>query len=74
MSAASHGKILMFPAKATVNGVAGYTFTVFVEDNGEPGRNDKFRVQITGPQGYFYDSALYALNLGLLDTGNIQVH
>src|SRR5262249_41115726 len=34
---------------ATVNGVRGYTFTVFVEDHGEPGSNDRFRIVISGP-------------------------
>jgi VCBS repeat-containing protein len=59
---------------ATVNGVGGYTFTVYVEDNGEPGRNDKFRIVLTGPRGFAYDSLDYALLGGLLDSGNIQVH
>jgi VCBS repeat-containing protein len=59
---------------ATVNGVRGYTFTVFVEDHGEPGRNDKFRIVITGPGGFAYDSADFAVLGGLLDSGNIQVH
>jgi VCBS repeat-containing protein len=59
---------------ATVNGVSGYTFTVFVEDNGEPGRNDKFRIVLTGPGGFAYDSLDLALLGGLLDSGNIQVH
>src|SRR5262249_44260939 len=59
---------------ATVNGVAGFNFTVFVEDNGEPGRNDRFRIVITGPGGFAYDSADFALQGGLLESGNVQVH
>src|SRR5262249_16598166 len=60
---------------ARVNGVGGYSFTVYVEDNGEPGVNhDKFRIVITGPGGFAYDSLDYALLGGLLDSGNIQVH
>jgi hypothetical protein len=59
---------------ATVNGVAGYSFTIFVEDRGQPGRNDTFRIVITGPAGFFYDSADYTTVGGRLDTGNLQVH
>src|SRR5262249_1179431 len=60
---------------ATVNGVRGYTFTVTVEDRGEPGvRTDRFRIQITGPGGFSYDSLDFATLAGLLDSGNIQVH
>jgi len=58
---------------ATVNGVAGYSFTVTVADNGEPGIGvDQFRIQITGPMRY--DSNSFAANAGLLTSGNIQVH
>jgi hypothetical protein len=47
---------------------------VYAEDNGEPGRSDKFRIVLTGPGGFSYDSLDYALLGGLLDSGNIQVH
>ena len=59
---------------ATVNGVSGYTFTVYVQDNGEPDRNDRFRIVLSGPGDFAYDSLDYALLGGLLDSGNIQVH
>jgi VCBS repeat-containing protein len=59
---------------ATVNGVGGYTFMVYVEDNGEPGRGDKFRIVLTGPGDFAYDSLDYAILGGVLDSGNIQVH
>jgi VCBS repeat-containing protein len=60
---------------ATVNGVAGYTFTVTVADRGEPGvGKDTFRIRITGPGGFTYDSADYAPLGGVLDSGNLQVH
>jgi predicted outer membrane repeat protein/VCBS repeat-containing protein len=58
---------------ATVNGVSGYTFTVYVEDHGEPGRNDKLRIVVTGPGGFAYDSLDFALLGGLLDSGNVRV-
>src|SRR5262249_7942799 len=49
-----------FQGTATVNGRAGYSFTVFVEDNGEPGAGkDRFRIQISGPEGFSYDSLDY---------------
>jgi hypothetical protein len=58
---------------ATVNGVAGYVFTITVEDNGEPGTGvDRFRIQFTGPTRY--DSNAVAASGGLLTAGNIQVH
>jgi VCBS repeat-containing protein len=68
------GTRAVITGSATVNGRAGYTFTVIVEDLGEPGvGHDTFRIQITGPHGYDYDSLDYAGNLGILDGGNIQV-
>jgi hypothetical protein len=58
---------------ATVNGVAGYSFTVTVADKGEPGiGKDQFRIQISGRISY--DSNAFAANAGLLTSGNIQVH
>lgn len=66
----------MFQGTATLNGIAGYTFTVWVEDNGEPGSLvDRFRIEISGPGGFHYDSNDFATRGGLLDRGgNIQVH
>jgi hypothetical protein len=61
---------------ATVNGVSGFSFTLYVKDNGEPGQSlitDRFRI-IISKDGFIYDSANFALMGGLLDTGNIQVH
>jgi VCBS repeat-containing protein len=58
---------------ATVNGVAGYNFTMYLADRGEPGREDTFRIVITGPQLFSYDSNTFDLD-GLLDSGNLQVH
>jgi hypothetical protein len=54
-----------FGGTATVNGVGGFTFIVEVEDNSEPGRNDKFKITI--PElSYTKD--------GTLLRGNIQIH
>jgi hypothetical protein len=58
---------------ATVNGISGYTFTVHVEDNGEPGiGSDRLRIELSGPTSY--DSDAFAANGGLLTSGNIQAH
>lgn len=65
-----------FIGTASVNGVSGYTFIVYVEDNAEPGAGvDKFQIQIAGPNGFSYDSSQLATKGGVLDQGgNIQVH
>jgi VCBS repeat-containing protein len=55
---------------AKVNGRSGYQFTVTVHDRGSPGRGrDSYRIQITGPGGFSYDSLD-----GVLTAGNIKVH
>ena len=54
-----------FGGTATVNGVKGFTFIVEVEDNGEPGKNDKFKITI--PERSYIKSST-SIN------GNIQIH
>ena len=61
------GKTGIFSGTATVNGVAGYSFTITVVDNGEPGKDDTFRIVINGL------SSTYDVS-GTLSKGNIQVH
>src|SRR5574337_1830755 len=49
------GKQGTFDGTATLNGKNGYTFHIYVEDNGEPGTHDVFKIQIfnsTGGQIY----------------------
>lgn len=53
-----------FTGQATVDGATGYTYTCYVEDNGEPGRNDYYRLSLSN--GY--------LAQGTLAGGNIQIH
>jgi hypothetical protein len=62
-----------FSGLADVNGVAGYRFTLEVEDRGEPGAGvDRFRMLIPA---LGYDSDVHATKGGVLDRGgNIQVH
>jgi len=57
------GNSASFSGTCTKNG-APCTFKVNVEDNGEPGRADKFTIAVSGEpvQG------------GTLDKGNIQIH
>ena len=47
-------------------GGAPVNFEVTVVDNGEPGRNDFFRIEITG--------GVESTRAGTLTRGNIQVH
>jgi VCBS repeat-containing protein len=58
---------------ATVNGKAGYTFTVYLADRGEPARRDSFRIVVTGPDEFLYDSSAHDAE-GLFESGNVQVH
>jgi len=50
--------------ECTINGISGYTFTVYVEDNGEPGKDDVFIITLS--TGYSAG--------GTLLNGNIQIH
>src|SRR6185295_14966193 len=51
---------------ASVNGVAGYKFTLDVVDNGEPGSSDTFRLRLTQPSNptYSYDTSANPLSGG----------
>jgi len=53
----------------SVNHKSGYRFEVVVEDNGEPGKNDTYRIEITAP-----DASLFYTAKGVLSVGNIQIH
>jgi hypothetical protein len=57
------GNTATFSGTCTNNG-APCTFSVMVQDNGEPGTNDSFTISINGgpPEG------------GTLRSGNIQIH
>lgn len=59
------GTMATFEGTATNNGVGKYAFTVTVEDNGEPGRNDTFIIKIPELQ---YTSS------GQIVKGNVQIH
>ncbi|MCX6655585.1 MAG: hypothetical protein NTY03_10785 [Candidatus Bathyarchaeota archaeon] len=63
-----------FGGPCTVNGVEGYYAHVYVEDHGEPGTGDIFRIRITvgtagGTQIYYGGSATRPILVG-----NIQTH
>jgi hypothetical protein len=64
-----------FVATATNKGTAGFTMTVYLEDRAEPGVGaDKFHLQVSGPNGFAYDSAGSGDGDGVLTGGNIQIH
>lgn len=50
---------------ARVNGVLGYTYTVFACDNGSGGSSDSFSIQVTGPNFNYANS-------GSLSDGNLN--
>lgn len=57
--------------RSTVNGVGNYRFRPTVIDNGEPGANDKFRLQVTNSSGETVaDLTFSPINLS---GGNIQI-
>ena len=51
---------------ATVNGAGSFDFRIDVADNGEPGRNDTYRIRLSNG----YDSGVQKLSAG----GNVQIH
>ena len=54
--------------KATVNGSAGYRYSLVITDNGEPGTSDTVQLSVTQP------GTSYQLNDGgTLGGGNAQV-
>ena len=58
------GNTATFSGTCTKNGAGVYTFTVTVEDNGEPGTSDKFTITVSGEP----------VEGGLITKGNIQIH
>ena len=60
-------RIATFGGPCTIDGVGGHYAWVYVEDNGEPGKADKF--QITLDTGYVGGSDAVAMLVG-----NIQIH
>lgn len=59
----------VFAGYARVNNVDGYRFWAHVSDNGEPGVDDYFEIEIWNPSGnLIYD------NGNIRDGGNIQIH
>lgn len=56
--------VAWFRGECTIDGVPGFTFYVYVEDNGEPGRNDEFIIELSNS---------YSAGNTLL-CGNIQIH
>ena len=59
----------VFTGTGTINHVSGYTFEVYVEDNGEPGKTDYFSIKIKDSSG-----TITYTKAGILTKGNIQIH
>jgi hypothetical protein len=51
--------------QATVDGSGSVGYEIDVQDNGEPGKNDRYRIRLSNG----YDSGDHKL-----DAGNIQIH
>lgn len=62
-------KKAVLKGKVKIGGVAGYRFEVYVDDSGNPGTNDKFKINIYNPA-----NALFYTSDGTLFTGNIQIY
>jgi hypothetical protein len=65
------GNTGVFIGKAALNGVGNHTFRATVVDNGEPGRNDQFGLQVTAPSGAIIADLTF--DPITLSAGNIQV-
>ena len=72
----------LFSGDAKVDGATGFSYFVYVCDYGEPGRDDRIRVEVYGP-GFYYEAdnrsptktcPTGAANCGDLDGGNLQLH
>jgi len=75
----------VFAGHAKVNGVPGYNYRVVACDYGEPGRDDRFAIEVrsgtatTGDPVYYADNGRFDCPAnepycGDLDGGNIQLH
>ncbi len=57
-----------FTGECTIDGIPGFTFRVDVVDNGEPGKDDHFKIQLFDGSGRIYLAGNTIL------CGNIQIH
>lgn len=57
-----------FTGECTIDHVSGFTFRVDVEDNGEPGSDDHFKIRLYDGMGMIYMAG------NTLLCGNIQIH
>ena len=64
-------KTAIMYGSASLNGVPGHTYRLIVVDNGEPGRNDRYGIRITGPDGAVVANRSFAPQT--ISNGNIQV-
>ena len=66
------GNTAVILGTATLNGVGNYTFQATVIDNGEPGANDQFGLQVKDPSGHAVADLSFAPIT--LSGGNIKAH
>jgi PKD repeat protein len=62
------GTTATFNGTATIDGTGGYRFNVTVVDNGEPGDEDTFAIEVTEDGILYYEAG------STLGGGNIQIH
>ena len=65
------GTSAAFTGKATVSDVGNYRFQATVVDNGEPGSNNQFGLQVVQPSGAIQADLTFAQRT--INSGNIQV-
>lgn len=58
--------------RATVTGTDGYTFRLTAVDNGEPGRDDLYGLEVLDPDGNIVGDLTYTPVV--LTGGNVQIH
>jgi hypothetical protein len=66
---AGDGKSVTIGGSATVNGREGFRFELTATDKSNSGRDDRFRIRVTGPDHFAYDSG----GNDRLDRGNIVI-
>ncbi len=65
------GNTAVIMGRATLNGVGNYRFRTTAVDNGEPGTNDEFGLQVTNPAGEIITDLTFSPVT--LSGGNVQV-
>jgi hypothetical protein len=71
---AADGRSATIEGEGRLNGRTGYQFFATIGDRSAAGQRDTFRLQITGPRDFQYDSLAHAENNGRIDRfGDIRI-